>query len=230
MVSPLHFFAAVLRPSFAAIALAAATLAFALYLGWIYPGGFDQVLGIALFLQLFGASTGYRERLGQGHFDPALAGRSGRLPVAVAHWSVSVGLGGIVWAALGIVDLASNGRWPNAFSPAALIVFAYVSTVAWTLSLLLGRYGGAIAWLLLLFAMASIGRLQALRAAFSTAPDSLDAFISSAAGALTCPIFLLISPFADSASLLAIVVVVAAAAWMFGALLIGRFDGVLAEI
>jgi hypothetical protein len=228
-MNPFRFFVVVLRPSPVALALAAATIAFGAYLAWTSPAGFDQVLGIALFLQLFGASTGYRDRLRRGHFDSLLASRSGRASVALAHWSGSVALGLIVSVVLGALDLARGARWPVAFSPAFLVVILYVSTIAWTVSLVVGRYGGAVAWLLTLFALAATGRLQTLRTIFSAAPETASSLISSAIGGLICPIFLMIDPLSASPVLLAVVLAATISGGLLGAVLIARFNGTLAE-
>src|SRR5947209_8458328 len=100
--SPLHFLWTVQGPRQASVIIALAVLAFGAYLEWTFPEGIDQGFAVALFLQLFSASTGYIDRVRQGHLDPLLAGRTDRRWLALAHWTVSVALGGAVWVLLGI--------------------------------------------------------------------------------------------------------------------------------
>src|SRR2546423_9319133 len=171
-MNPARFFWLVAGPSAMHLPVALAVTAFAVYMAAPFPSGFDQVLGITLFLQLFAASTGYRHRLRRGHFDPILTGRAARTTVAFGHWIVSIGAGLLLWTLLGVIDLATRrGHVPTAFTAAAVAVFLYAMTMVWTISLALGRYAGAVLWLVVLFALASTQQLQALRVTFSAAPD-----------------------------------------------------------
>ncbi len=223
-MNPFRFFLVVTGPTALMVDVALAILAFGAYLDWTSPHLFDQVLGITLFLQLFASSTGYRDRLRRGHFDAVLTGRSERLLIALAHWSVSVGLGFVVALLLGLIDVAHRpGHWPTPLSAAFLVATLYASTVVWTASLVLGRYAGALVWLVLLFTMAATERLQGLRIVFSAAPETWSSFLQSASGALICPIFLLVDPRAVSGSLLSTVLCGAILAWSIGAGLIAGF-------
>ncbi len=227
---PLRFFWILMRPSVSTSAIVCVLLAFGVYLEGSYADGFDQVVAIALFLQLFSASTGYRDRLRRGHFDPVLISRPGRWRVALAHWTASVALGVLVWVVLGVIDLIGRqGHWPTPFTAAGVAVMLYVSTMAWMVSLPLTRYAGAVLWLAILFALASTQHLQALRQAFSPGADTASGILHSAISALVCPIFLLLDPPATSAAILAVAWLATAFVWSVGATMVGRFDGRLTE-
>ncbi|MBI3400141.1 MAG: hypothetical protein HY048_01875 [Acidobacteria bacterium] len=225
-----RFFALLLRPRLSDLVVACLVLTLGGYLEWIYPGGFDQAVAIALFLQLFSASTGYRERLRRGHFDAVLAGRKDRWRVAFVHWSMSVGLGLSVWLALGAIDLAGRaGHVPTAFSAAGLVVVLYASTVVWTVTLPLPRYSGAILWLALLFGLGATHGLQALRQTYSAAAGSWSDTLHAAGSTLICPVFLLVDSASAGTRILSLVVLATVAIWLIGAVMIRRFDGVLTE-
>ncbi|MBI3493709.1 MAG: hypothetical protein HY047_18325 [Acidobacteria bacterium] len=228
--SVFKFFALLLRPRLPYLIVAGLVLALGVYLEWIHPDGFEQVVAIALFLQLFAASSGYRERLRRGHFDAILAGRNERWSVAAVHWVMSAGFGLMLWFALGMIDLAGRtGHVPAAFSVTGLVVFLYVSTVAWAVTLPLPKYSGAILWLALLFGLGATQRLHALRQTFSAAGGSWGDTFHSAASSLVCPIFLMVDPPAAGRGVLSLVFLATVVVWLVGAALIHRFDGVLVE-
>jgi hypothetical protein len=226
-----RFLFLLLRPNVVSLAVAASLLAFGGYLAWTYPEGFDQAVAIALFLQLFSASTGYRERLRSGHFDPILLGAPTRWAVALVHWMLSVGLGLSVWLGLGVIDLVGRPqRWPTPLTGAGLSVMLYVSTVVWTVTLPMARYGGGVLWLAVTFALAATGRLQTLRLVFGAAGDSWRDAFGAGASSLLCPIFLLIDPAAAGTTMPTILVLATGVAWLAGALMIRRFVGTLCEV
>jgi hypothetical protein len=229
-MSPLRFFRVLLRPDASALSLAAGTLALGAYLARAYPQGVDQAVAIALFLQLFAASTGFRDRLRRGHFDPVLVGGRPRIAVAAAHWLASVGPGLSVWLALGLISaMSSRSAWPTAFTPAGLAVILYASTMAWVVSLPMGRFSGAVLWLVTLFTLAATLQLQAMRQTFSAAADSWAGTLNSFAGVLVCPVFLLIDPLAAGPPLLALLFVATVGAWLAGVALVACFGGILVE-
>lgn len=227
---PLRFFWILTGPSVSSAAIACVLLAFGVYLERTFTDGFDQVVAIALFLQLFGASTGYRDRLRRGHFDPLLVGRPRRWSVALAHWTASVAPGLLVWTGLGVIDVIGRpGHVPTPFTAAGVAVMLYVSTMVWVASLPLTRYAGAVLWLAVLFALASTQHLQALRQTFSPGADTASGVFHSGVSALVCPIFLLIDPGATSPAILGLTLLATAVGWTVGAAMIGRFDGRLVE-
>src|SRR5207253_6978602 len=89
-------------------------MAYGAYVAWVAPADFDQTVAVALFLQMFAASTGYADRATRGHFDSILAGRSSRWPIAGAHWLLSIAPGLTLWVLL--AAMARVGRpevWPT---------------------------------------------------------------------------------------------------------------------
>src|SRR4051812_10375096 len=95
--SPLRYFWTVCRPPTSAFAWAALLLAWAVSVAWYRPRDFEEILGLALVGQALAASTGYRDRLARGHFDPLLAGRRSRFDVALAHAALSIVPGVLFW-------------------------------------------------------------------------------------------------------------------------------------
>ena len=164
MLSAFRFFFVVARPGDDAVLIGAAVVGFALYLAVLNPTGFEQTLDLAIVFQLFAASTGYRERLRRGHFDPILVGRAGSWRIAAAHWAVSASLGVLVWIVLVLIELTMRpGQWPMGLKAPHLLVLLYTSTAVWVLTLPLPRYTGALLWLVALVALLATQKLQALR-------------------------------------------------------------------
>lgn len=228
--STLRFFFLLLRPSAVSLAIAAAVVAFGGYLEWIYPDGFDQAVALALFLQLFSASTGYRDRLRRGHFDPILVGPRDRWTVALVHWTLSIALGLSAWIALGAIDLVGRPHhWPAPLTGAGITAFLYVSTLVWTVTLPMARYAGGVLWLVVIFGLAATHRLQGLLLIFSAEGGSWRDMIRAGLSGLVCPIFLMADPAGAGAAVIAIVILATAMAWLAGALMIRRFSGVLGE-
>lgn len=226
----LRFFFLQLRPPATSLAIAAVVLAFGGYLEWIYPDGFDQAVAIALFLQMFSASTGYRDRLRRGHFDPILAGSRERWSVALVHWTASIALGLSVWLALGAIDLIGRPHhWPTPLTGPGFAVVLYVSTLVWMVTLPMARYAGGVLWLVVIFGLAATHRLQALQQVFSTTRGSWSETIRAGMSGLVCPIFLIVDSASAGPTAIAIVILATATAWLAGALMIRRFSGVLGE-
>ena len=228
--STLHFLWIVQGPGTGGLIAAALLLAFAAYLASSDPGGFDQAVAIALFLQMFSAATGYRERLRRGHFDPVLAGCPNRWRVAWAHWMASTGLGLVVWLLLGLIAWTGGAtHQPTAFTAPGIIVLLYVSTVAWATTLALPRYSGAVLWLALLFGLASTQHLQALRVTFNPAATSTLDVVRAVATSMIFPILLFVDPAAVSGAVLSGVFAATLLIGVVGAATIVRFDGCLSS-
>jgi len=83
--APMPFFWEVLWPSRVAAATLAGVVAYAVYLSTVSTDGFEEALSMLFVMQLVLASTGYRDRLTRGHFDPLLAGRVRRVPIVMTH-------------------------------------------------------------------------------------------------------------------------------------------------
>jgi hypothetical protein len=227
--SALHFLWVVQGPGTGSLIAAAALLVFAAYLASSNPAGFDQVVAIALFLQMFSAATGYRERLRRGHLDPVLAGCANRWRVAWSHWVASTGLGLLVWILLGLIALTTGTGRPTPFTAPGIIVLVYVSTVVWATTLALPRYSGAVLWLALVFGLASTQYLQALRVTFNPSATSPPDVLRSVATSMIFPILLFVDPAAVSFSVLGGVFAATLLVGVAGAVMIVRFDGFLSS-
>lgn len=228
--SALRFFFVVARPGAGFVMAALLVIAYAAYIAAVVPADVGQVFGIVLFLQLFAASTGYRERLRRGHFDPILVGGTNTWRIAAAHWAISVGLGILVWAVLTVLELAVHGNQRlTSLSPAEIAVFLYASTAVWTLTLPLPRYIGAVLWLVLLVVLQSTQQLQAMRVTFTPVPETWTEIVRSATSVFLFPVFLLLDPGVANATLLATTIAGTCVVWVIGVFLIGRFEGALVE-
>ena len=228
MPAATRFMLTVCGPSALTYVVAAAIIAYAVCIARLTPAFFGQVLAVAMVLQLFAASTGYRWRLRRGHFDPLLVRTSNRWHIAVAHWLVSIAPGAVVWTMLTAIEAAGTpNQWPEAARPAVLILFVYVSTVTWALSTVIGRFGGAVAWLATLIALNVSGAIGWFRVSFIGQPDSLGDTARSIASALVVPVSLIVDPEGVSFTILALMSVATAVAWGAGAVFLRQGDAVV---
>ncbi len=228
--TPWRFFAIVQRPPASIGMVAAAVAAYGAYLAFTYPQGFDDVLGIALFLQVFAASTGYRDRLRRGHFDPILVARPKRASVAGAHWAVSIGPGLATWLALAAINLAARPhQWPTALTSAWLVAFFYVSTMAWAMTLPFPRLAGGALWLAVLVGLAGSGRLSKLAEVFKEGGGGWAVAVRQATASLVCPFLVTGAGMPPGTRALVIISGATAAVWGFGLAMVKRLDGTLAD-
>jgi hypothetical protein len=188
--SPVRFFWVVLRPSGLLVTALLALVAYTTWLALLDPGSFDQALGLTVLGQMLVASTGYKERLTRGHFDPILAGNVRRLSVAAAHALMSIAPGVTMWAALGVIDRTVSGRHSIVYTAGGAVGFVYASLVVWAVSLRLGRYTGGVLWLLLLVGLASGHHVHVLREWYGASSVSLAITARAAAAALVLPLVL----------------------------------------
>jgi hypothetical protein len=196
-LGPLHFFWILLRPSGPLLVLLLLLVGFAVRLASTDPGSLAQTFALALILQMFIASTGYRHAATAGYFDVILSGRSSRLLVASAHFVISVLPGAIAWALLAFIDLSARPLHPtSALAPSTLVAFAYVSTAAWATTLWCRRYTGGGVWLIAIVVLAATHDLQTLRTLFRGGHGAWADGLWRAGAALVCPIILV----ADSAA------------------------------
>lgn len=228
--SPIRFLVVVAGPSAVTWLVGLAVIVYGVYIARLTPDVYGQVLAIALFLQLFAASTGFRAPLGAGHFDALLVGSPNRWKVAAAHWAVSIGPGALVWVVLAVIELVANPRhMPGAVAPAAVVLLAYASTVVWAISVVAGRLAGALIWLALLFALNASGSMAWFHLAFVPKPDTLAGLARSTASVLVVPVSLVLDPGAVGFGVLALVTLAAALAWLAGATAILRAEAALAQ-
>lgn len=189
--SALRFFWVILKPSGAALAALSAVLVFATYLASFGAYGFEEALSVILLAQILVASTGYRDRLVRGHFDPILAGRRRRESIALAHAALSIGPGLILWLIFGVVDHFINSRQSMAITSGGLVTFVYASVAVWAVSLRLGRNSGGVIWIFVLFILAGAGRLHLLRYAYGTSSASWSITGRAIGAALAFPLMML---------------------------------------
>ena len=217
--SPARFFAVVLRPG---RTLGAATFVVLGTAVWVAVNDRDdifQVSVLALFVQMFAAATGYRERAFRGHFDPMLVAGSPRRAVAGWHWALSAAPGALVWLVLGAVQSSVGATVPAApFTLSGVVAFFYVSVVAWAVALPLTRYASGVLWVVALTVLGGFSQLRPLHEAFLTGGTGWRSVLAQAAASLICPMFLIErTPLAALPSLVIVVVVsvavVAAGAW-----------------
>ena len=228
--SALRFLALVQRPPASIAIVASALVGFGVYLAVVDPADLDQVIGITLFLQMFAASTGYRDRLRRGHFDPILIVSRGRLRIACAHFAISAVPGFATWLALAAIDVGARPHhWPTALSPGGLVAIVFVSAAAWTMTLPLPRLTGGAVWVIALFVLGASGRLARLTEIFKQGGSSWDAAAKQAGAALVCPFLPITGTTAIDSRALAIAIAACLAMWALGWLIIMRCEGTLAE-
>lgn len=188
--SPLRFFLTLrLHAPYALIVLTGVALV-SVWTVALSPSELDSGLGMVLFVQMFLASSGFVPAARRGHFDLVLAGSYSRVPVAIAHWIVSIAPGVAAWAAITAaaywfgspaVSSAITGQ-----RAAALFI---VSAVAWSAGFAVTRGAAGVAWIGALVAL--LVRHVTLISANATV--SLLTVLWHAAVVVLCP-FVLIGP------------------------------------
>ena len=226
----LRFFAVVQRPPASTAMVAGIVVAYAVYLAHTYAEAAHETLAIALFLQLFAASTGYRDRLRRGHFDAILVSRPRRVAVAWAHWLISIGPGLATWLVLAAIALAAQPhQWPAPLTLPWIVAFFYASTMAWAASLALPRLAGGALWSAALFALGGSGGLSKLAEIFRQGSGTWPAAVHQAAAALICPFLLVGVGVPAGTRALAIIGGVTVVVGGIGLAMIARFDGPLVD-
>ncbi|HYM21708.1 MAG TPA: hypothetical protein VEU08_00800, partial [Vicinamibacterales bacterium] len=150
-----------------------------------------DVQATTLIALMLAGSTGFRDRLIRGHFDPLLAGKRSRCGIAAAHAAFSIVPGLMFWLLVGGLEILTHPRRVVAFSAGALTAVTYILTVVWTVSLLLGRHTGGVLWIFTLFLLASGHRLHEFQEAYGTSSASFAVSAAAARAALVWPIALL---------------------------------------
>ncbi|HEV3141012.1 MAG TPA: hypothetical protein VGY57_10875, partial [Vicinamibacterales bacterium] len=189
--SPIRFFWTVCRPPQSAAAVAALLFAYGLFLARRNPNDFHDVVGLALIGQMLAASTGYRDRLARGHFDPILAGRRSRVGIAIAHAGLSIVPGLLFWIAIGALEALTPARRLTVLSPGGITAIVHISVAVWTISLALGRNTGGVLWIVTLFLLAAGHQLTALQEAYGTSSAEIAVSVRAARAALVWPVALL---------------------------------------
>ena len=228
-MKPLRYFWAVARPPASAFGAAALLLAYATFLAVNSPGDFEEILGLSLAGQALAASTGYRDRLVRGHFDPILAGRRSRFGVALAHAALSILPGMVFWLAIGLLERSVHMRHPLAFAAGPLAALLYVSVTVWTVSLVLGRNTGGVLWMAVLFMLAAAQRIHLLSEAYGTSSANFAVSAAAARAALIWPLLLFTNRGHVEAPVLVLVFLAAVAVFAFGVAIIARLDAPLKD-
>jgi hypothetical protein len=228
--TPFQFFAIVQPPPVAIAAVALLVLAYGVYLTRLNPASIDDVAGMMLFLQVFAASTGYRDRLRRGHFDAILVARPRRASIAWAHWLISIGPGLAIWLTVAALDaVARPHHWPTVLTSAWLVTFFYVSTAAWAATLPFTRLAGGALWVIVLFALGPSGGLAKLTDVFKAGGGTWMAGAQQAGVALVCPFLLVGTAVPVGVRSLVLVGGATVAVWGLGLTIISRCDGTLAD-
>lgn len=228
--STLRFFALVIRPSAGIVASSVAIMGGGIYWAVADPPQFGQAPALALFLQMFSAAAGYRDRLRRGHFDAILTAQRRRLRIAAAHGALSVAPGVVLWIVLAAVEVALvRPGWPTTLTPSGLAAVTIVSVVAWAIAVVAGRHSAGAIWIAVLFVLLSIGRIEQLRYAFLTADTSWLPAARQAAAAMLCPFFLLAERGAMTIRAFVLLSAAIAAIWLAAAALVARCDAPLEE-
>jgi hypothetical protein len=226
----LRFLAVVLRPPVAVLASSLAVVAVGVYLAATSPQQVDQVFGLALLFQMFAAATGFTHRARRGHFDAVLTFPAKRTVVAMMHAAVSTFPGVATWMALAAIDtVASPGHQSTALTFAGAVALVYVSSVAWTATLRLPRYGAGLLWVLTLFLLAAAHRMHVLQETFLTDTATWANVWKVAGAAMVCPILLAGYPLAAGAPSVGVVLFAALAALAIGVWMVVSLDVALED-
>jgi hypothetical protein len=226
-MTPLRYLWTVAGPPASALVAASLLFAYAWFLAVNSPVDFEEILGLTLAGQALAASTGYRDRLVRGHFDPILAGRPSRLAVALAHAALSIVPGLLFWLAVGLLERSVHLRHPLAFAAGPLAALLYVSVVVWAVSLVLGRNTGGVLWMAALFMLAAAQRIHLLSEAYGTSSADLAVSLAAARAALIWPLLLFTNAGRVEARVFVAILLATAAMFAGGVGIILRLDAPL---
>lgn len=115
----------------------------------INPGTTREALMPILLMQAFAASTGFTSPARRGYYDPLLTRDGSRIGMALVQWLASVAPGIAACMLIAIVEWVL-GAAPVMATSGTIVALALISVLAWTISVPLPRFGGAIGWLLVI--------------------------------------------------------------------------------
>lgn len=229
-VTPLRYFLAVQPPSREMLVAWGLVVAFALWQLHVGDQDTGERLALVLFVQIFGASAGYRDRLLRGHFDPILTGPRGRWSIAAAHWAIAALPGIIVWAGLALVEwIGQMGRAPSVAAPEAVVALLCASTLSWAISVPLCQYAGGTVWTAGLLLLAGGRWIGSLHLMFEHAAATWSEAGRMALAGMACPFLLTSSVARPDGRTLLVTIVLCGAAWAAGAAAIAWSDAVLED-
>lgn len=157
-------------------------------------GDVETALASVLFLQMFAASTGFREPANRGYYDAVLVGGASRHAIGLGHWAASILPGVVCWLAIGLMEPAFRPV-PDlvGWQPRAWVALLLVSTISWSISLPLPRFSGGVTWMATIFGLVATGtgmfKFRAILLA-NDPPTGTDV-LSSSALLTACPFLLL---------------------------------------
>lgn len=128
--------------------------------GWtvsLDPAGVDTPLASLLFVQMFGAATGFCGPASRGRYDPLFVSGRPWPRIVLAHWAASSLPGWLAWLLIGVAELAVEpGKPPFAFQPRAMAALLLVSAFTWSLTVRVSRFTGGVVWCGALFVAAAL--------------------------------------------------------------------------
>jgi hypothetical protein len=205
--SNLRVLSVLLRPSPTIVLANFALAGWAGYLAVTAPDDLRGPYVVLLLCQSFAASTGYATRARRGHFDQILAGRSTRVQFALAHAGLSILFGATTWLTVSLFEsVGSGGHWPLGLTVKALAAFAYISAMAWAVSVPFSRYAAGVVWLVGAIVLAGSGRLVSLRNTYAAAADTWMGAWQAAVSAFVFPPLMVGEPSSPPFVTLAVVI------------------------
>ena len=203
--------------------LTVAVAGYGLLLTWLDPAGADTALGMLLLWQMLCASRGFAPVASAGHFDPLLV-RERRSRIAIAHAMHATSAGALAWALVGAAEWLRGSESPLAFEPGRMSAFAFVSAVAWALSLPGPRLVTGSIWIALVFGMAASRFGLDQYAALLQRQEGLAQFAHALAFAFLCPFVMLDAVMPRRETLAIVLFAGAVSAAVAGTLFIMRRD------
>jgi hypothetical protein len=228
--TPARFFLELHRPPREMIVVWGVVLAFAAWRLATEQADLNELTVVVLFAQMFGVSSGYRDRLRRGHYDPILVGPRNRIEVAAAHWAVSAAPGGLtLLLAAGAYRIAAPSSTAGVSYTAVLVALLCVSTLAWAVSVPTGRYVGGTLWTVGVLVLAAGPGIWELRSLLLETADGWATAARQAGAVLACPFLLVSSTVQIGSRTLLVAAVLASAAWAAGVLTVVRLDALLED-
>ena len=180
-----------------------------------------------MLLQMFAASSGFRQAADEGRFDVLLTSGPSRVRVVIGHALLSVGPGVVCWLTIGLLERLWQGDGAIGLRGGPLVGLLLVSGLAWAVAAPTGRLAGGLVWLLTLAAVVASPRGFAwFEQVFTPSSSSgLGATATEVAVFLVCPFLFLVPQAANAAadpwlligvSMFAVSGAVGTAWWMIG--------------
>ena len=108
-----------------------------------------------MLLQMFAASSGFRQAADEGRFDVLLTSGPSRIRIVITHALVSVGPGIGCWLSIGLLERGWHGDDAVGLGGGPLVGMLLVSTLSWAVAAPTARLAGGLTWLVALVAVAA---------------------------------------------------------------------------